>query len=117
MPVSQEEIEFVNYVVDQMQSIGLVTAKSMFGGHGIFLDGSMFGLVADSILYLKVDNENKHLFESKGLEPFSYNKKGKLFKMSYYQAPEETLEDSDEMKIWATLAYQAATRSSSSNKK
>jgi len=29
----------------------------MVGGHGIFFDGLMFGLVADSILYLKVDKE------------------------------------------------------------
>lgn len=39
MPVSKEKKEFVFYVVDLMQSIGLVSAKGMFGGHGIFLEG------------------------------------------------------------------------------
>jgi len=59
MPVSNEEKEFVTYVVDLMQSIGPVRAKGMFGGHGIFLEGLMFGLIADSVLYLKVDKEER----------------------------------------------------------
>ena len=57
MPTSKKEKEFVSYVVELMQSVGPVHAKGMFGGHGIFLDGLMFGLVADSVLYLKVDAE------------------------------------------------------------
>ena len=47
MPSSPEEKEFTSYVVDLMQSIGPVNAKAMFGGYGIFLEGLMFGLVAD----------------------------------------------------------------------
>lgn len=122
MPASKEEKEFVSYVVELMQSelilsIGTVKARGMFGGHGIFLEGSMFGLVADSVLYLKVDDENKRPFEEKGLKPFTYNKNGKEYKMSYYQAPEETLEDSEEMSTWANLAYQAALRAAASKKK
>jgi DNA transformation protein len=113
MTISKDEKEFVTYVVDLMQSIGPIRAKSMFGGHGIFLDGLMFGLVADSILYLKVDKETENEFKAKGLEAFTYNKKGKEFKMSYYQTPEEALEDADEMKFWADKAYGAALRAAS----
>jgi len=96
-----------------MQSIGPVHAKSMFGGHGIFLNGFMFGLVADSILYLKVDNESKSEFIAKGLEAFTYKKNEKELKMSYYQAPEEALEDVDEMRFWANTAYASAIKTSS----
>ncbi len=113
MPVSNEEKEFVSYVVDLMQSIGPVTAKSMFGGHGIFLERLMFGLVADSILYLKVDKDTVDEFKAKGLEAFTYNKKGKTFKMSYHQTPEEALEDSEQMNLWANKAYGAALRAAS----
>ena len=91
MPSSTEEKEFVAYVVELMQTIGPVTAKSMFGGHGIFLEGLMFGLIADSTLYLKADKDTEHQFKTKGLEAFRYYKQGKEYKMSYYQAPEETL--------------------------
>ena len=113
MPISKEEKEFVTYLLELMQSIGPVSAKSMFGGHGIFLDGLMFGLVADSVLYLKVDKETENEFKAKGLEAFTYNKKGKEYKMSYYQAPEEALEEVEEMQFWANKAFGAALRSAS----
>ncbi|MBT4837730.1 MAG: TfoX/Sxy family protein [Methylococcales bacterium] len=110
MPVSKVEREFVDHLVELMQSIGPVYSKSMFGGHGIFLDGLMFGLVASGTLYLKVDKETELEFKAKGLEAFTYQKNGKAFSMSYYQAPEETLEESEEMNIWANKAYGSALK-------
>lgn len=113
MSASNAEKEFVSYVVELMQSIGPVRAKGMFGGHGILLGELMFALVSDNILYLKADNETVNEFIEKGLEAFTYNKKGKEFKMSYYQAPEETLEEREEMSVWANKAYNAALRAAS----
>jgi DNA transformation protein len=117
MSVSNVEKEFVSYVVELMQSMGPVRAKGMFGGHGIFLEGLMFGLVVDSILYLKVDKETENEFKARGLEAFTYYKKGKEFKMSYYQAPEEALEDGNELNTWANKAYCAALRAASKKRK
>ena len=113
MPASNKEKEFVSYVVDLMQSLGPVRAKNMFGGHGIFLDELMFGLIAEDTLYFKADKEIINEFEGRGLEAFTYNKKGKALKISYYRAPEEALEDSDEMNRWASKAYGAALRAAS----
>ena len=117
MPVADTEREFVVYVVELMQSIGPVRVKGMFGGHGIFLEGLMFGLVADSVLYLKADEETGNQFKAKGLEAFTYNKKGKAIKMSYYQAPEEALESSEEMTAWAGKAYGVAVKAASKKRK
>jgi len=110
MPTSAKEKEFVSYVVELMQPIGAVSAKRMFGGYGIFLEGLMFALVADSTLYLKADSETESEFEERGLERFKYNKKGKEYSMSYYCAPEEALEDMDEMNDWARRSFDAALR-------
>ena len=99
------------YVVELMQSPGPVAAKRMFGGHGLFIDDLMFGLVADSTLYLKADKHSENDFKAKGLEAFTYNKKDKQVSLSYYQAPEEALEDSEEMNAWGNKAYSAALRS------
>ena len=117
MATSNVEKEFVSYVVELMQSIGPVRARGMFGGHGIFLEELMFGLVADSTLYLKADKETENEFKEKGLEEFTYNKKGKEFKMSYYQAPDEVLEDGEEMNFWANKAYSSALRAASKKRK
>ena len=98
----------MDYAVDLMQTIGPVYAKSMFGGHGIFLDGLMFGLIARGTLYLKTDKALENELEARGLAAFTYNRKGKEFKMSYYQAPEEALENEQVMKLWAGKAYSVA---------
>ena len=117
MAFSKEEQEFVAYVIDLMQSIGPVSAKRMFGGHGIFLEGLMFGLIAGNTLYLKVDAESKGSFEARGLEAFGYSKKGKEYKMSYYQAPEEALEDPQEMMAWANQSYGVAIAAAARKRK
>lgn len=117
MPVTKEEKEFVSYVIEMMQTVGPVSAKSMFGGHGVFLDGLMFGLIADSVLYLKVDKKSEKDFIECDLEVFTYVKKGKHFKMSYYQAPEETLENGEIMNVWANNAYSAALRVAAKKRK
>ena len=100
-----------------MESIDGITAKRMFGGHGIFRDGLMFGLVADSTLYLKVDDQNIGDFAARGLGPFTYEGKGKPMSMSYHQAPEEALDDPDDMIEWAESAYAAAIRSKKPKRK
>ncbi len=103
--------EFIEFLREQFAEFGEVQSKRMFGGHGIYYHELMIGLVADDTLYLKIDGETEALFLAAGSQPFMYNKAGKLVKMSYYEAPAETLEDPDEMKHWAKLAWDAACRS------
>jgi DNA transformation protein len=110
MTSNQSEKEFALYVVEIMQSIGPVQYKRMFGGYGLFLKGLMFGLIADNTLYLKADKDTEHLFKNKGLEAFTYQKKDKAVSLSYFQAPEETLEEYDAMNEWANQAYSTALR-------
>lgn len=117
MASKRDETEFVNHVCEMMQGVGPVNAKRMFGGYGIFLEGLMFGLIADSDLYLKADKVTREEFITKGLEPFSYFKREKEFKLSYYQAPEEALENADVMREWGNKAYDVALRAAASKVK
>ena len=110
MAISIEQREYVAHIVDLLQFIGPVESKSMFGGFGMFLEGLMFGLVAGNELYLKVDTRNPQDYEDLGLQAFSFEKNGRQFKMSYYQAPEEAMEDAELLIDWASNAYGAAMR-------
>lgn len=110
MPVSTEDQAFVEYLLELMQSVGPVRARRMFGGHGIFLDGLMFALVSDRTLYLKVDHDTEGLFRAAGLAPFRYARRGRMAQLSYFQAPEDALEDPQVMALWANRAYAAALR-------
>ena len=111
MASNQDEREFALYIADLLQGIGPVAAKPMFGGFGMFLDGLMIGLIADNTLYFKVDNESSAEFEAQGLEPFTYFKQNKPMQLSYWQAPEECLDNSDVMLEWGNKGFSAAIRS------
>ena len=102
--------EFVVYLLDLLQSIGPVSAKSMFGGYGVYLDGVMFGLVSENNFYLKVDAALKPKFLERGLVPFEYPRNGKMIEMSYFQAPEDVFESLEIMRDWANASYAVALR-------
>lgn len=103
--------EFIGFVVESLQPLGPVNARRMFGGHGIFLGGLMFGLIADDQLYLKVDDRNRAAYEAEGLQPFTFASKGRVVETSYREAPSEGFDDPEILCDWAREAYAAALRS------
>ena len=104
--------EFVEHVIETMRSFGAVTARTMFGGWGLYRDGVFFALVFDDTLYLKADAANVADFEARGLEQFVFEsrKGGETITTSYRRAPEEALESPEEMARWARSGYGAALR-------
>lgn len=110
--------DYLEYLVEHLAPIGFVEVKSMFGGHGVYCDGRMFGLVAQDVLYLKVDDTNRPDFEAEGLEPFRYEKaNGVAAVMSYYECPSAALDDQDILLEWARLGFEAALRAPAKHKK
>jgi DNA transformation protein len=89
----------------------------MFGGAGLYRDGIMFGLASDGGIFLKADAETQGRFRAAGSRPFVYAKGGKEITMSYWSMPEEALDDSDELRGWAELAFEAALRAPKTRKK
>ncbi|HEY3137604.1 MAG TPA: TfoX/Sxy family protein [Blastocatellia bacterium] len=109
MPVSEE---YLDYVVDQLGSLGQIVSKRMFGGVGLYFDGLFFGLIAGDVLYFKVDDENRREYQDAGSKPFQpYGDES--YSMSYYEVPAEVLEDVDRLKTWARGAVAAAERKAS----
>jgi DNA transformation protein len=108
--MSAKPNEFVNHLLDLLEPLGPISARRMFGGYGIYLDRTMFALVADDMLYLKVDDASRAEFVASGLEPFRYARQGKSYEMSYHQAPEDALEDGELLRDWARKALDAAMR-------
>lgn len=101
---------FIDYLMDQLQWLGPVTGRRMFGGYGVFLEGLMFGVVFGNTLYLKVDKDSQADFEALGLPPFTYPRGNKEIALSYYQTPDEAMDDSEMLLTWANRAYAAAIR-------
>lgn len=101
---------FVDSLAEVFESFGPVRARKMFGGYGIYHDDLMFALVADDVLYLKVDGQSAAAFDERSLPFFEYEKNGKTMKMSYRMAPEEVFDDPEQARQWAIRAFEAALR-------
>ncbi len=104
--------EFVNYLLEGLQSLGLVTSKQMFGGYGLFMNGRMFALVTDETLYLKSGPEIDSLFDELNLPSFNYLRQGKQISLSYRLAPDSILDDPQELCEWVLRSYQVAVTAS-----
>ena len=102
--------QFQQFVADQLAGLGPVTVRSMFGGAGIFLDGVMFALIADDVLYFKADDRTRERYDAEGLGAFAYNKGGRILRMSYYEVPDRIYDDPAEMADWARDAHGAAMK-------
>ena len=73
--------------------LGGITHKKMFGGYGVFEEGTMFALItSEGNVHLKADDSNRAQFEDAGAK--------KHARMPYYQVPEEVLEDEDVLMKW-----------------
>lgn len=103
--------DFIDHVLELMRGAGAATARRMFGGHGIYLDGMIVGIVVADMLYLKTDEETRPAFVERGLAHFTYpTKKGTIEVTGYYQPPEEALESPAAMRDWIRRALAASLR-------
>jgi len=94
-----------------MLPLGPVEARRMFGGHGLYLEGTIFALVFDGDLFLKADEKTKGAFARRGLGPLTYEgRKGQTIALPYWEAPAELLEDGRAFCRWARKAYEAGLR-------
>jgi DNA transformation protein len=105
MAVSPEYKEFVS---EQLERLGPVRMRGMFGGAGIYLDDLMFGVIFGETLYFKVDDRNRADYEAEGMEPFTFEmRNGEVGSLSYYEIPERLYDDPDELVQWARKSLDA----------
>lgn len=99
---SEEVGVFADQLLDAFAPLGEVSWKKMFGGAGVFVDGSMFGLIdTEAQLHLKADDSNRIQFEAAGSV--------KHGRMPYYTVPSEVLNDEDTLVSWARTSAAIAT--------
>jgi DNA transformation protein and related proteins len=120
MPVSAN---FLSYVIDQLRGLGAVRTRRMFGGIGVYCDDLFFGLIDDDVVYFKVADSNRADYTSRGSKAFRpIADDPNAVSMSYFNVPEEVLEDSDEVRRWARrsvsiAAAAAVVKAAKKNKK
>ncbi len=103
MPVSDDYLDFVRDLLADFEPLRI---KRMFGGAGIYSGELFFAIVADDILYLKVDDGNRAGFEERGIRPFTYETKaGRTGTMSDYPVPPEAMDDPEALNVSKLITY------------
>lgn len=98
-------------IIDVLEPLGDVRARSMFGGFGIFCGSLMFGWIENKLLYLKVDELTVESYQQRGMEPYMPKKRSVKYSISYYRVPAEVYENPEALLHWGREAQQAAERS------
>ena len=102
--------EYREYILDLLNPIHPIRARNMFGGVGIYLDDTMFGLISsEDILYFKSDDVNR--------DDYIIVDAPQFMNMPYYQLPHDVLEASDELRVWMEKAMDVARRNPKKKKK
>ena len=95
MPVPDS---FRDRVMTDLEPLGDIRARAMFGGYGIFEDGDMFGLMSGSGLFFKKGDANRAVFEAVGAEQFN--------QMPYFRVPDSVLDDAALLQEWTHAAIE-----------
>ena len=95
--------------LDQLRGVPEVRARAMFGAHGLYSGKHFFGILDGGRLYFRTDARTQVGYEVRGMKQFTYELRGRVLKMSYYEVPPEVLEDAAELAVWASQAIKAKT--------
>ena len=95
---------FLDFVLEQLADAKGLKTRTMFGGHGLYLGASFFGIVHKGTLYFRTDEASRVAYKKAGSRPF--NPKGKQELHRYYEVPADVLEDATELLEWAKRATQ-----------
>ena len=106
MAVSDEEIAFVR---DLFAGLGPVTTRKMFGGLGIYSEGTIFAIMmSDGTLKLKGAGDMPAAFDAAGWAPWTYVRKdGAASSMPYWTIPDSLIDDPDAVCDWARRSLAA----------
>src|SRR5690348_9006364 len=96
------DASFLDYVLEQLGEARGLKTRPMFGGYGLYMGESFFGIVHKGSLYMRTDEASRPAYVKEGSRPF--NPKGKVELHRYYEVPAHILEDAEELLVWAKRA-------------
>lgn len=108
---------FLRFVLDQLDLLGEVSSRRMFGGVGLYCRGTFFAILFDDLLYLKVNDGNRRDFLAAKMEPFRPYPDRPSTTFQYYRVPADVLEDRKQLAAWAAKAVEAAAAARASRRK
>jgi DNA transformation protein len=83
-----------------------VRARAMFGGYGLWLGDTFFGVVNDGRVFFRTDEDSRREYVARGMPPFQPNNwpVGPKTVARNFQVPDEVLANSEALVEWALRA-------------
>lgn len=81
----------IEFLTEQLAPLGNISAKKMFGGYGVFLNGQMIGIVKSDDIFIKKININADDTR------FGYQRQGKMVYLNYVLIDNLLLDEQDEL--------------------
>ena len=94
---------FTEFVLDQLSGLGVVEARRLFGGQGLYWKEQIFGLIHEGLVFFRVSDATVARYQAAGSKPFE-PRPGQVMS-GYYEVPPGILEDADEAVAWAREAW------------
>lgn len=100
------------WVSEALEGMGRITTRKMFGGLALYMDGRIFAMIADDVLWFKCDAVSEPIWEAANCPLFTYDfGDGKMSgTMNYRRAPDDAYDDAEALRYWAELGIEAAQR-------
>jgi DNA transformation protein len=108
----------IDWVAEALAPMGTLSHRRMMGGATLYLDGTIFAIVADDMLWFKADGASDAIWDAAGCPRFTYSMgEGRTGSMNYRRAPDDVHDDPEAMQHWAGIALQAGARAPQRPKK
>ena len=100
--MAKRESGFKDFVLDQLTDLRDLTCRAMFGGYGLSVRKTFFGIIHKDRLYFKVTPATVADYKKQGMKPFRVTSEMTL--RTYYEVPPDILEDSERLAQWAEVS-------------
>jgi DNA transformation protein len=103
--------QFLAYVLEQLDSLGHLSSRRMFGAVGLYSGELFFGLIDDDTLFFKSDESNSADYTARNMPRFMPFPERPEAVMAYYQVPADIIEDAELLVAWARKSVAVALAS------
>src|SRR5688572_2592407 len=105
--------QYLAYILEQLEGLGDLRSRRMFGGVGLYRGELFFGLIDDDTLFFKSDSTNSADYIARKMPRFMPFPDRPEAVMAYYQVPADIIEDAESLVAWARKSVAVALTSQS----
>jgi DNA transformation protein len=109
--------QYLAYILEQLEALGNLHSRRMFGAVGLYSGELFFGLIDDDTLFFKSDSTDSAEYIARKMPRFMPFPDRPEAVMAYYQVPADVIEDAESLIAWARKAVAVALSSRAAKSK